>query len=320
MDGVLRHDPDDGLIEVEFADAYISDMIVSATFVNPYSAASNDWDYGFIIREEGGGGPEIHIRVTSHRQWNVKWRSDGRDADTSQEIASGWLNNFDTRAGGSNYLWLLAAGSRGLLFINGEFISMLDLSAHTGSGDVAVATGFYKGGEVSGAVTRYEDFQGGSIAKEYGPASGRLENEPSFIPAHSSRVWTGDFVAEAEFVNPSGNDWDYGFLFRSPESGRLEVIAVTGYGWWYHDTSDVGDNEYTEIADGRMPSGSLRNRNHLMLMAIGDTGFFFANGQLITLLDLSHNLDYGDVSVMGGYFNDSTGEPQFRNFNVWTMD
>ena len=183
-----------------------------------------------------------------------------------------------------------------------------------------MTTGSYKGGEVSGAVTRFEDFQGGSIAKEYGPASGRLEFYLDFIPEHNSGVWTRNFLAEAEFVNPSGNDWSYGFVFRNPEPNRIEVIAVTGNGWWYHDTRNVGDNESIEIDDGRMPSGSLRNRNHLMLMAIGDTGFFFANGQLITLLDLSHNLDYGDVSAMGGYFNDSIGEPQFRNFNVWTMD
>jgi len=313
MDGGLRHDPDDGLIEVEYADAYISDMIISATFVNPYSAASNDWDYGFIIRDDGGRS--IHIVVTSHRDWFLDWRS-SNSADTSQEIASGRLINFDTRAGGRNELWLLAAGGRGLLFINGEFISMLDLSAHTRSGDIAVATGFYTGGEVSGTVTRFEDFLGGSIAKEYGPASGRLEYEPDIVSEHISGAWTADFVAEAEFVNPSGSNWDYGFLFRDSASGQLEVIGIASDYWWHHYTDLVGD-----VIDGqRLPSGSLRNRNHLILMTIGDTGYFFVNGQLITLLDLSHNLDYGNISAMGNLFNDSIGEPQFRNFNVWTMD
>lgn len=316
MDGVLRHDPDDGFIKIERTDAYMSDMIVSATFVNPYSAASNNWDYGFIIREEGGGGPEIHIEVTSHRQWNVNWRSNGMDADTSQEIASGRLNNFDTRAGGRNFLWLLATGGRGLLFINSEFISMLDLSAHTGAGDVAVATGFYKGGEVSGAVTRYEDFKGSRLTHSYGPASGRLEYEPGIVLEHVSGVWTADFVAEAEFVNPSGSNWDYGFLFRDSASDQLEVIGIASDHWWHHYTDFVGD----VVDSQRLPSGSLRNRNHLILMTIGDTGYFFVNGQLITLLDLSHNFDYGSISVMGNLFNDNTGEPQFRNFNVWTMD
>ena len=317
MDGVLRHDPDDGLIEVEYADAYISDMIVSATFVNPYSAASNDWDYGFIIRDDGGRS--IHIVVTSHRDWFLDWRSNN-SADTSQEIAGGVLNNFDTRAGGRNELWLLAAEGRGLLFINGEFISMLDLSAHTGSGDIAVATGFYTGSEVPGTATRFEDFLGGSITKEYGPASGNLEYEQDIISQHRSGVRIQNFVAEVEFINPRSNNWDYGFAFRHLGFNQLEVVDVTGGNWWYHKTRNAGDEEYIDVDAGRLPSGSLRNRNHLILMAISDTGYFFINGQLITLLDLSHNFDYGNISEMGNLFSDSTGEPQFRNFNVWTID
>ena len=296
----------------------MSDMIVSATFVNPYSAASNNWDYGFIIREEGGGGPEIHIEVTSRRQWYVNWRSNGMDADTSQEIASGRLNNFDTRAGGRNFLWLLAAGSRGLLFINSEFISMLDLSAHTGAGDVAVATGFYKGGEVSGAVTRYEDFKGSRLTHSYGPVSGTLEYDPESPSFHESEVWARNLVTEAEFINPSGSDWDYGFFYAG--SDQLEVIAVTGNRRWYHDTYNVDDDEYTKLDDGRLLYGSFRNTNHLLLVIMDETGYLFVNEQLIARLDLSHNLDYGTVDAMGGFFNDITREYEFRNFNVWTIE
>ena len=55
IDGELWHDPSDGFIKAEYAGVSHSDMIVSATFVNPYSAASNPWDYGFIIRQSGTG-------------------------------------------------------------------------------------------------------------------------------------------------------------------------------------------------------------------------------------------------------------------------
>ena len=319
INGELRHDPNDEFIEAESANVSMSDMVVSATFVNPYSAASNGWDYGFIIRDEGGSGHDTHIVVTSNRHWIVNWRSDGRDANTRQEIASGRIKEFDTRAGGSNKLWILAAGNRGLLFINGEFISMLDLSAHTGPGNIAVTTGNYRGNEVAGAVTRFEDFQGGSLAKEYGPISGTLEYKQGLISGHNSGVWTKSFMAEAEFINPVGSDWDYGFVFRNPESNQLEAIVVTGDNRWDHDTRDT-DNEYTDVDHGRLPSGTLRNTNHLLLMAIKNIGYFFVNGELITLLDLSHNLDYGYVRVIGGFYNSHTGEPRFGNFNVWTMD
>ena len=65
-------------------------------------------------------------------------------------------------------------------------------------------------------------------------------------------------------------------------------------------------------------SSGLRSENHLLLVAIEETGFFFVNGELIARLDLSHNLDFGDVSVMGGFYSDHTGEPEFETFNVWT--
>ena len=55
--GELRHDPSDGLIKTEYADVSIADMMVEATFVNPYSAASNKWDYGFFLRQDGATGP-----------------------------------------------------------------------------------------------------------------------------------------------------------------------------------------------------------------------------------------------------------------------
>ena len=317
MDGELWHDPVDGFIKTEYADVSMTDMIVSATFVNPYSAATNSWDYGFIIRRSGreSNARFITVAVTSRGRWGVSWRQGS--SSENQDIADGTLRKFDTSTGGRNTLWLAALGGRGLLFVNGEFISMLDLSDVTGVGDVAVITGAFTDNEVAGAATRYEDFTVGGLRKDYGPASGILEDEPGRVSNHSSRVWTQDLVTEATFANPSGRDWDYGFLIRNPEFNRLDVIGVTGSNWWFHKTRDVGDDEYTEVSEGRLSSG-LHQENHLVLFAIEDWGIFFVNGQLVARLDLSHNLDYGGVSTMSSFFNYHTGEPSFENFNVWT--
>ena len=318
VDGELRHDPSDGFIKAEYADVSLSDMIVSSTFVNPYSAASNPWDCGFIIRQSGTGSTSrfITVAVTSRGRWSVSWREGGSSGN--QNIADGTLRNFDTSAGGRNSLWLAAFGGHGLFFVNGEFISMLDLSFVTGAGDVAVITGAFTGDEVAGAVTRFEEFRGGHFSKDYGPADGKLEHEPELVSGHSSGTWTSDLVAEAEFDNPRGTDWDYGFIIRNPEYNRLEVIGITGDRRWFHESRDVGDSDYTEVADGIISPANFRSRNHLLLVALGDWGLFFINGEYIARLDLSHNLDYGGVGVMGGFYNDHTGEPDFSNFNVWT--
>ncbi len=52
-------------------------------------------------------------------------------------------------------------------------------------------------------------------------------------------------------------------------------------------------------------------------MAFEESGWFFVNDSLVAKLDLGHNLDSGDVSAMGGFFNNHIGEPSFENFKVW---
>ena len=314
INGELGHDPSDGLIETEFADVNWSNFIVTTTLVNPYSAASNDWDYGFIIRDQDNGRA-IHLVVTSDRRWNLAWRESSRG--DNQQIAEGRLNRFDTSSGGRNTLRILAVGDRGLLFVNGEFVSMLDLSTHTVAGDISITTGNYEGGEMAGAVTRFEDFSGTSLGHDYGPAAGDLEYEPGLLSVHDSGVWARDLIAEARFTSRPGWAWDYGFVVRNSSYNRLEVIGVTDNNRWFHKTRDVGDDEYTTVAEGSL-SASLNSKNHLLVLALGDSGLFFVNGELVSRLDLSHNLDYGDVAALGRFFSDSTGEPSFDNFNVWT--
>ena len=193
------------------------------------------------------------------------------------------------------------------------------MSDVTGAGDVAVITGAITGDEVAGAVTGFENFQGERLTRRYGPADGQLENEPGLIDEHDSGVRTRDLVAEAEFVNPRGSDWYCGFAVRHTEFNSLDIIGLTDERWWFHQTSDVDDDEYTEVADGYLSATNFRSRNHLLLLAFGDSGWFFVNGQLVAKLDLSQNLDTGHVLAMSGFFrSDQGGSTEFENFNVWT--
>ena len=316
ISGELRHDPSDSFIETEYANVSIADMMVEATFVNPYSAASNKWDYGFIFRRVNTG-PAIHFAVTSDRSWYLAWRE--TPAADNQRVGGGTIPTFDTSAGGWNHLRVVAIKERGWLFVNGEFVSALDLSDVTGPGDLAVITGAFEGNEVAGAVIRFENFQGERLSRRYGPAEGKLEKEPGRIGAHWSGVRTRDLMAEAEFVNPQGSDWDYGFIIRNPELNHLDVIGLTDKAWWFHYALDVGDDEYTEVADGYLSDAgiSLLSRNHLLIIAIDGAGWLFVNDRLVAKLDLGHNQTSGGISAMGDFFGSHQGSPSFENFNVW---
>ena len=220
-----------------------------------------------------------------------------------------------------NHLRVVAIEERGWLFVNGEFVSSLDLSAVTGAGDVAVITGAFTGNEVAGAVTRFENFQGDRLSKRYGPAAGKLESEeePGKITTHGSGVRTRDLVAEAEFINPQGKDWGYGFMIRNSTSNHLDVVLLTGKSQWFHYTLGVGDDEYTIKASGRLSDAgiSLLSRNHLLVIAFNESGWFFVNDRLAAKLDLGHNQVSGGISAMGDFFLDHQGSPSFENFNVW---
>ena len=314
--GELWHDPSDGFVNGEYGGVFMSDFVVTATFFNPYSAAVNSWDYGFSIRDTlGSSSRELIIAVVnSGGSWNLFRQQDG--SPEGVDIADGWLRDFDTSAGGSNTLQLLAFGEWGLLFVNGDFVSMLDLSGVTGAGDIAAITGVYEGSEVAGAVTRFENFVGMPLSQSYGPVGGKLEYEEGYVSEHGSGVWARDFVSEAYFISPSA-PWDYGFMFRDSESSRLEVVGVDWEGWWFHIARDGGDADGSVLHSGFLGT-DLGSVNHILLHTVEDVGFFFVNGDLVSRLDLSHNLDYGFVSAMGGFFEGHPGEPRFEGFRVWT--
>ena len=314
--GELRHDPSDRLFVLEYANVSIADMIVETIFVNPYSAASNEWDYGFLFR--GQNTRTIYFSVTSDRRWYLNWR-DTSITDITPLVDEGTIPMLDISAGGRNHLRVIAINKRGWLFVNGEFISTLDLSNVTGPGNIAVVTGVWEGNEVAGAVTQFENFQGERLSRRYGPAEGKLEKEPGGVGVHWSGAWTRDLVAEAEFVNPQGSDWDYGFVIRNPEFNRLEVIGLAGEAWWFHEARDVSDDDYTTVAYDYLADAGIRllSRNHLLIIAIEGAGWLFVNDRLVAKLELGHNQTSGRIGTMGDFYLSHQGSPSFENFNVW---
>ena len=137
---------------------------------------------------------------------------------TGDHLQAGTVQ-LDVNSGGKNHVRIVGIAERGWLFVNGHFISQLDLAGNVRSGDIGVGTGMYEGTEREDAVTRYEGFTWQRINRRYGPSSGEIEDAGEFIGTHDSFVSTRDIVVEATFTQPGSpnSTWDYGFIIRATE-------------------------------------------------------------------------------------------------------
>jgi hypothetical protein len=154
QDGNLLHDADNNYVESAAASVSVRDFIVVATFQNPYAVSTGAWDYGFFFRDEYSN-TQYRLIIFSSNQWALRNHVGDTDGTTIEE---GELSNLDMTDGGFNTISLYCKGEYGELYVNGEYVSDLDLSARQNLGDVSVGTGFYKGNEISGYSTDYFEF------------------------------------------------------------------------------------------------------------------------------------------------------------------
>lgn len=177
------------------------------------------------------------------------------------------------------------------------------VSARTVSGALpALKSGF--GGPPPAPTPTSVPWSGAS--DRFGPVDGSLDHDQDdFIEEFRAGVALTDFVAVAAFVNPSaGENWDYGFILRALDKDRFHILVVSGDGQWYHYIRE-GNIENEQLLDNGRASG-LKTRagdsNDMRILAIGQEGWFFLNGRLISRLDLSEGKAPGDVSVITGYY------------------
>ena len=311
INATMRHDPDDGKIERKAADLRRDDFLVSATFVNPSAGA---WDYGFYLRDDRDleNGRFGYVAVTSEGKWSLRWRD--RASGQTTTISSGLLGSLDISDGGQNLLEMAVFGDRGLFLVNGHFVAWLDVSDMPESGDVALVTGIFKGNESSGALTRVRDFTIWSLAKVHQTDTGTVEVRPKGPWEYSSDADALDFLAEVEFVRPPGDDWSLGFLVRAVDSDRFDSVVVNGEDGWVHEWMRPGDD--SAVTDGAL-AGEYGDSVHLLLVGFGPVGLLFVDGELVSRLDLSGNLERGEALLIGDTGDETMGPMQFQRFRLW---
>ncbi|MCP4426093.1 MAG: serine/threonine protein kinase [Chloroflexi bacterium] len=321
-DGEMSHE-DDSRIESVFADASPADFIMRARFGNPFAANDdNPWDIGLTFRQ-GAVDDELRLVVHSDGFWNLNDRDGSEDNFIQEGDVTDWL---DLSGEGGNDLLVAALGERGYFFLNGRFISTLDLSSRTKAGDLAIGTGFYGSSEQVGSATGYSDFAIWPGEALFGPESGAMEHiDDSYVKDYAAGVGVYNFIAAAEFGVPYTSEigpWDVGFDFRDADVGEQYWLIVESTGDWSFFNRENGEDALLDEGVVENLDTNAEGSNRLLLIALDDTGYFSLNDELVADLDLSARVHEGNVVVVTAFFEGNEIEgytTPFTDFTVWGL-
>ncbi len=163
----------------------------------------------------------------------------------------------------------------------------------------------------------------------FGPASGRLaHDDDNLIPQVDAKVSLADSVIEATFVDTlsaQSRSWSHGFFIRRMDE-QYHTLTIASNGYWYHHLRNVGQLNGAEdvqigfscnIATGR------NAQNHVRVIALGDRGWLFINGDYEAELDMSGVGGSGTVSLIGVWFDGHEhpgSNTVYRDFIVRPVD
>ena len=332
VEGYLRHDEDE-FIEEHGAGVVRSDFVAAAEFHNPYPPAVinldsiNGWDYGFLFRDAGQNN--FHAVIVENRNDGAPmWFHYLRDGGDEARLAgSGEASGLWPGSEGVNDLRVAALGEQGWLFLNGRAIGTLDLSGGAAEGNVSVITGYHDGNELAGRSTRFREFS----VHEPQPIANRsgalVHREDGFIERALAAGSPSDFIAVATFTNPnagSAGRWDYGFTFRGSGPDSYHGVYVGSNREWNHFLRG-GRSGASSGRSGRVLNLNTREgaQNTLMLVAVGETGLLYVNGEPVRELDLREGAPHGSVGIASGFFDGGRLPGQqtlYNDFRVWSLD
>ena len=179
--GHIHHEPDDRRFESVSTRFGAADVVVSARFHNPYGGDLHNFDYGFLLRDDGRGSFFTFL-VDSEGGWDIRRRTVEGDSSVDAGLAAGIMSGLATEEGWSNHLLVGLVGEWAWFEVNGELLSgnfdetLFHVGVGSESGVVRLVTGYFLFGEQHGAATRFDGFLAEEIVT-YGRVSTRADVE-----------------------------------------------------------------------------------------------------------------------------------------------
>ncbi len=149
----------------------------------------------------------------------------------------------------------------------------------------------------------------------YGPWTGHIHhNDDQYFETVNTWQWESDVIASAFFYNPysaSTQPFSYGFRVRGFSTGDPLFFVVSSRGTWNVLKRTVDGDEYVARGQALELNTGARGLNLLTVASIGEYGWFFLNGELLTgangrgVFHLGAGVHDGTVSIINGFFTGS---------------
>ena len=351
-DGTLVHVPDDNFLESSDGPVAQGDVLIEATFVNPYNAENRYWEHGFLLKDGPARNHQYWLSIDSDSYWETFHRlgdtgAIGRYSEESDDI--------NLRAGGKNLLQVVIIGNRGWVYVNGKLQGGLDLSADTGGNGITIFVDDEYAGE-----TRYEDFTVWSWRSEmasgfsdfdpsatptptptpnpktpvFGPASGAIQHdaEDSFYAEYGGPSFGGDIMVEVTFevpFAPNESHWNFGLWFGTESREKFHLVELHslfggGYNHWRKSgpDSDWQGRRTEDVVGINLQKGET---NQVRVILIDRQAWLYVNERRMGIL----NFSLGDIPAPSwidividdkdgeGFQYSLGGHTKFEDFTVW---
>ena len=314
----LEH-KDDGLIETLNVLGNVRNFLASTEFKVPYSPHTGSWNAGFLFRNPAKGSLS-YVVVTQDGEYIHSLRQDG---ETSVEDR-GYLYGFDSEQGAVISLTLIVLADRGWLFVNSEYITDLDISGASESGELEVVTGVYTGSEIPGHSTSFNYAYAERLVELSGPLDGNLTKDSSSIAVQRAGVDVEFGFATTEFRVPdTAEDWSVGLIFRKRTAEDYLLFRIASSGIWSVDHATPSGEDWQTLEEGYSSEIDLKTPvlNRLEVLFTGEVAIVYVNGVDVGTSDISSVTGDGDIMVAYGvYSNDDHGTARFEEFTVWGYD
>ena len=120
--------------------------------------------------QRGGDFPKFHIIIVhSDGFWYHYLRGEG-DGESDLLIDSDYSSRISTALNDGNHLRIIANGSEGWFFINGEYVSKLDLSGLSGSGNIYSVASYFQDDGIYGKIDAIRGFHDPKIVQGVRPS------------------------------------------------------------------------------------------------------------------------------------------------------